>query len=429
MQLVGILAKRILVAGLAIAIVVVVILAAVVLYKPSNGGSGVPSAPVNMTVEAVSWGLWINWTAPSDGGSPITHYNVYMSEVVSGSPTTWNLVNTCSSDYTNSHLWSGWSGLFGGHTYAFRVTASNAIGESGYSNQVTISPFFTPHAVQNSQYDWGSGYISMSWEAPPSDGGKAITGYVVHRAVYNEQTWSKSDWQNFSLGSSVFSYNDTTAVNGVLYSYDINAKNDVGEGSYQSFACKAGQPSAPIDFIGVAGDGRVDLTWSPPLKDCGSSIIGYDLSRYNYTDMHTDIFHLGAVTSYVDFNLTNGIHFQYRLRAINALAGVGVESTDWPDVITGAKPSPPTNFQGTYSNQQISFTWTPGPTNNPNPVGYYEIRGTGARTITHSFDGGVSSYSMEYLGPTSGDVITFYITEFCNGRQSDQSNAVVITIP
>ena len=81
-------------------------------------GASVPAAPANVVAVAGDASVQVSWTAPDDGGSPITGYTVTASfgiheETVDGATTTALI-----------------TGLLNGNTYTFTVIATNAFGES-----------------------------------------------------------------------------------------------------------------------------------------------------------------------------------------------------------------------------------------------------------------------------------------------------------
>jgi len=95
----------------------------------------VPSTP--STPSATQSGekrIAINWSAPSNGGSPITSYTVQVD-------TTGNTKSATSSSYT-------WGGLTPGNSYRFRVRACNAIGCGSYSGYSTAR---RPYGVKMSK--------------------------------------------------------------------------------------------------------------------------------------------------------------------------------------------------------------------------------------------------------------------------------------
>jgi hypothetical protein len=91
-----------------------------------------PDAPVIYLFEAPAPGLnYLEWTIPVDNGSEITGYNVYRR--VPGGTMDFLLHKGASAFSADDiHVTSG-------VTYAYVVTAVNAIGESAWSNEVSLT--------------------------------------------------------------------------------------------------------------------------------------------------------------------------------------------------------------------------------------------------------------------------------------------------
>jgi Domain of unknown function (DUF4082)/Bacterial Ig domain/Fibronectin type III domain/Lysyl oxidase len=94
-----------------------------------------PSEPTEVKATARNGGALLTWTAPSDGGSPITSYTVTPYVGSTAQPTT---TISGSPPATSATI----SGLTNGTSYTFTVTATNGIGAgpaSSPSNAVTPS--------------------------------------------------------------------------------------------------------------------------------------------------------------------------------------------------------------------------------------------------------------------------------------------------
>ena len=98
--------------------------------------AGPPGAPPGLTANAGTRQVSLSWVPPlSNGGSPVTGYNVYMSTSPGSRGT--ELTTTTGTSYTAT-------GLLNGTKYYFRVTAVNALGEGPASAQVAVTPGLAP---------------------------------------------------------------------------------------------------------------------------------------------------------------------------------------------------------------------------------------------------------------------------------------------
>jgi hypothetical protein len=159
------------------------------------------------------------------------------------------------------------SGLSTNTSYTFTVTATNSYGTSNpsaASNSITTAN--VPGAPTSvTVTDPGTdGYAEVSWTAPASNGGSAITDYTVQ---YSSN--SGSSWSTFSDATST---NTTATVTGLTlntaYIFRVAAVNAVGTGSYSdpsaSFTPVAHDPGGliPLQVITVGAAGASNITFS-----------------------------------------------------------------------------------------------------------------------------------------------------------------------
>ena len=167
-------------------------------------------------------------TAPgSNGGSAITEYVVtpYIGAVAQTATTVGNVTSTTITGLTNST------------TYTFKVAAKNAVGtgtQSTASNAVT--PAMVPGAPTGVAATAGDASAGVSWTAPGSNGGSAITQYVVTPYI-------GAVAQTATTVGNVTSTTITGLTNNTTYTFKIAAKNAVGTGT-QSTASNAVTPLA-----------------------------------------------------------------------------------------------------------------------------------------------------------------------------------------
>src|SRR3954447_283564 len=122
-------------------------------------GSGtprtVPSAP-SLTVTPTNGELDLSWSAPANGGSPITGYTATLTPHAGGATVTHSLAATATSD--------SFTGLTNGTAYDVSLVAHNAAGDSPAAS-VSGTPRATPGAPQSITVRAGDASLSVSWVA------------------------------------------------------------------------------------------------------------------------------------------------------------------------------------------------------------------------------------------------------------------------
>lgn len=107
---------------------------------------GVPSAPGNLAATAGSGQVALTWLRPaSNGGSPLTGYDVYLGTTSRGQSGTPVNAAPLSPDATSFTA----TGLSNGTRYFFTVKAINASGHSAASNEASATPVAVTSIVYN----------------------------------------------------------------------------------------------------------------------------------------------------------------------------------------------------------------------------------------------------------------------------------------
>ena len=113
----------------------------------------------------------------SDGGKPVSGYDVYEATAAGGSA---SLAGTTGASVTTYTV----TGLEPGTSYEFYVTALNSDGPGDHSNEVSAS--IKPNVPANPTgltAIAGVDQVNLSWAAPSSDGGAPIKGYEIHEGM------------------------------------------------------------------------------------------------------------------------------------------------------------------------------------------------------------------------------------------------------
>ena len=214
----------------------------------------VPSAPTIVTATAGNATANLNWTAPNNGGSPITHYIVK----------TYNSSNNNFVQDTSSTILSvSVSSLNNGTSYYFKVLAVNAVGNSNESIQSSsITPYTVPNQIGTIDVVLSNDRVDLSWNEP-FNGGNNIFEYKIDIYFALSNTYistTTSANTNFTLGPGLGSLNNQqlrTNISARNYSgYSIGT--DVYFTTYTI-------PSQITSIIAISGYTSVDLSWNAPF--------------------------------------------------------------------------------------------------------------------------------------------------------------------
>ena len=280
----------------------------------------IPGAPTGVVATYGNTQITLTWVTPaSNGGATITNYTIIRGPT-SGSETflvTVGAVNT----YTDT-------GLTNGNTYYYKIYAVNIAGNGPNSAEVNAVPKTTPSAPNTFVATNGNTKIVLTWTAPTSNGGSAVTGYTVLQS-----TISGNESYLVNAGN-VLTYTNTGLTNGQTYFYMIYAVNVVGNGTISSEvnATAMTVPTAPTGVVATYGNQSITLTWVTPASNGGEPITNYTIIQGLTSGTETYYITLGVVNSFVDIGLngtglTNGQTYYYKVYAVN-IAGNGTNSAE-----------------------------------------------------------------------------------------------------
>ena len=238
--------------------------------------ASVPGAPTGLTATASgTTAINLSWTAPgSTGGSAITGYKIESS---SDGGTSWTdlVADTSNTTTTYAH-----TGLTAGETRHYRVSAINTNGTGTASNvdSATTAATSAPGAPTGlTATASGTTQIDLSWTAPGSTGGSAITGYKIEVAP-DGTSWTD---QVANTGNANTTYAHTGLTAGETRHYRVSAINTTGTGTasnVDSATTDASVPGAPTGLTATAsGTTAINLSWTAPGSTGGSAITGYKI--------------------------------------------------------------------------------------------------------------------------------------------------------
>ena len=273
-----------------------------------TGGVTLPGTPTPVTGTPGNGQVSVAWTAPADGGSPITGYEVTASP--GGA--------TCTTTTTSCQI----TGLTNGTAYTFSVVATTAVGDSLPGVSAPVAPRTLPSVPGGPTGAPFSARVVLSWSAPTSDGGAPVTDYVVQYRRTSSPTWlTFPDGIGAATTSTV-----TGLVNGLPYTFRVAATNAAGTTAFTAQSPRIvprSVPAPPSRLVATSPDrGRVALRWTAPY-DGGSPITDY-IIEWRRPGGSWNVFNDGvrATTTATVTGLPPGNRAEFRVKARN-VAGTG----------------------------------------------------------------------------------------------------------
>lgn len=333
-----------------------------------SGYSGTQSATTKLLAPVLSSAtaasatqIDLVWTDPNGSGNGNeTGVTIEYSACTNSTPATCTDVNAGYWNASWSSVAAGAnstsatiSGLTGGRTYRFRVTAKLAGADSAASNVIAgtttafVQPVLAPLTVLSTTA------IDLSWNDVAGS-----TGYKVER-----KTGAGSYAQvGSNLAAGTVTYHDTTLAAGTTYSYRVSILNSVSGTSNEQSAITL--PAAPVlNALSGITSSQINLSWATVTGNAGYKI-ERSTNNVDWSEIATPA--VGA-TGYSDTGVLSGTLYYYKMRTTNA-SGDSAYSTTQSG--TTKLVAPTLSSATAASTSQITLVWTdPNGTGNGNETG------------------------------------------------------------
>jgi hypothetical protein len=263
----------------------------------------------------------------------------------------------------------------GSKTY-FTVEAVSAVGASPASAEISVTPEAVPSAPQGLEATAGQEQVDLSWTAPTSSGGSAISGYDVFEGT----TAGGEPPTPVATGVTSTSTTINSLNAGTTYYFTVEAINSDGASFASSEASATptillSAPDAPSALVAMGGNTQVQLRWAGSASDGGSPAIyevyaGTSSGGESTTPIARTSSSSLLVTSHL-LEMSNGTTYFFTVDARNSVgpSQVSNEASATPAAVTSA----PTNLAAIAGIQQASLTWSPPSTLGAGPVSSYEV--------------------------------------------------------
>ncbi len=328
--------------------------------------AGLPTA---LRVTRGNGAVTLSWKAPtSTGGSPITDYVLQSS---SDAGRTWTPIDRPTSSVTSATV----TGLANGTPVVFRVAAVNSVGRASFTaKSLPVIPATTageatvPVAVRR------SGQVGLSWSAPASTGGLAISDYVLQSSRDGGRSWTTIPHR----ASAATKATVTGLVNGTPYVFRVAAVNGIGVGAFTGStevlvpATLAGPPTA---LKATRGNGEVQLTWKAPASAGGAAIGTYllQVSGDGGKTWSTVVRERSTSTTATIAGLANGRPYTFRVAAVNDV-GPGPFTQKSPAVVPATMPGVPTALAVVRAKDRVTLSWVAPLETGGSPIVDYDFQ-------------------------------------------------------
>ncbi|MDI6791353.1 MAG: Ig-like domain-containing protein [bacterium] len=264
---------------------------------PATTANAAPYTPTNLSAQVISSSqVNLSWqdNSNNEDGFKIERKTAAGSYVVIG---TTGVNGITYND----------SGVIPNTTYSYRVFAYNQVGNSDYSNTVSVGP---PAAPTNLVIASISSLI-LTWR----DNSDNEQGFKIER-----KEGSGSYTEIATTLANVATYTDTSYSLNTNLSYRVKAYNLLGN-SACSNEVETGPPSVPTN-LRVTGRSiaHIALSW----LDTSNNETGFVIERKTQGGSYSEIVTVSTgVTTYADTGLPDNTTFFYRVKAYNLLGSLG----------------------------------------------------------------------------------------------------------
>jgi len=399
----------------------------------------VPNVPRNFKAAPVSpTEIILTWKEPTDSGGPsVTGYKIEFRTISdSYEVLTENFGVVTSYEHTGLTQ----------KTYFYKISAINSVGTSNKSSEVSAKPEHSITPTGLTAIPVSPTTIELSWNAPSQTYGGTILNYKI------EVELAPGIWEIVkTTGGQTTSATITGLTTDKTYTYQVYADLSVGGSTPESDEVSATPtsssgpadsrttPNSPTGLVAVAiSPIQINLSWSAPTDDGGSSIIGYRIDvkvgsgEYITLVQNTD----SILRAYSHTDRTPDITYSYKVFAINSVgtSGSSNESFTTPRSTSGetvdTEPSSPTNLRTTTITQtKIDLTWNAPTDDGGKQITGYKIEvkvGSGSYT-TLVINTGTTSRTYSHAGLSSDTKYTYLIYAINSIGISDTSNQASAT--
>ncbi len=251
-----------------------------------GGSSGTASTVSSANVPAGNWHFVVAWY---DADAHTVNIQVNNGTPVSAAATAGRPVDGANAFVIGAITTTGYSdGIIDSVSIWQRLLTSDERSALYNSGDGLEYPFvIIPDSPTNLEATGGNTVVNLTWTAPESDGGSAVTDYVIEYKLSSEPT----TWSTFSDGASSETETTVTGLtNGLSYDFRVSAVNAAGTSSpsaTDSAVPPVSEPEAPVaNSVAISGNANVSemLTGSYTYSDANGDDEGASTYRWMRSD-------------------------------------------------------------------------------------------------------------------------------------------------
>ena len=268
-----------------------------------------PAAPSNLVAtSAGTSSINLTWT---DNSTNETSFVLMQSSTSGGIFNKLITIPANTTSYTDV-------GLGSSATYYYKIQATNAGGNSSWSNEASAKTDTPPATIPAAPSNLiatatGTSVINLTW----TDNATNETSFVLQRSLSSGSGFATIA----TLAANTTSYSNTGLNSSTTYYYKVQAANSIGSSAWSNVAnattAVSGPPAAPSNLIASAkGCNSIILTWI----DNSTNETSFELrSSTSLNGTYSTIATLPAnTTTYTNTGLTKGRKYYYKIRARNS---------------------------------------------------------------------------------------------------------------
>jgi titin len=304
-----------------------------------------PSAPVAAAVTGGFESATATWSAPSDGGSPLTAYTV--TAATGGSTAGIWTVPPVQTSFTAT-------GLIPGAAYSFTVVAQNAVGDSPAASAGSATPIGPPNPVSGVSAAAGVGQATVTWTAPVGDGGSPITGYVI------TPSGPAGALSPITVSAGTTTVTIPGLADGSAYTFAVRARTAYADSTPVSSAPVIPTSPPPTGVSGDPDNASATISWTAPSGL--ATVYTYTVRAYQAGTLVTTATVAAPQTTAIVSGLANGTAYTFTVMAATD-AGPTAPSAPSSSVTPAAPllglgvPANPKNVVATPGSASATVTW------------------------------------------------------------------------